>query len=329
MTSHPSFNAPCDVPRVRRLAVASSLVLLLLAPSVSSAQMVQSFDDLALRVNLGDRVHVEGTSGPAATGRLVRLTHDEMTIQTSAGERRYTRDDVREVRVGGHPLGKTALVGAVVLATLGAVTVCSREGAGGSCVAAPFGVAPVGAGFGLAIGGLISSMKAVYRAPEGRAPLAGAPAARGERASLLEDLALRVNLDDSVRVEDRSGGRTTGRLTRVTADEIEIQAADGAKHFTRESIRQVAVRRRPIRAAVLIGAGAGVATAVVAACAGSDREACEDSPILGGAVGAALGLAVGALIHRTTVVYPETGTQALLLPAISRHAAGVRVSLQW
>lgn len=172
-------------------------------------------------------------------------------------------------------------------------------------------------------------MRTIYRAPESRASVPGSRAASGVQASLLEDLALRVNLDDQLQVEDKSGTRTTGRLTPLTADEITLQTAAGEKHFTRETVRQVAMRRQPLRMAVLIGAGAGAATGAVAACAGPEREECADAPIIAGAFGAGLGLAVGALIHRTTIVRPEAEKRIRILPVISRDAVGVRVSQRW
>ena len=144
-----------------------------------------------------------------------------------------------------------------------------------------------------------------------------------------EDLALRVNLDDQLQVEDQSGGTTRGRLTRLTRDEIAIQTDAGEKHFPRDTVRQVAVRRHPLRLAVLIGAGAGAATGAVAACTGPGREECGDAPILVGALGAGLGLAAGALMHRTTIVYPEAKKRTLASPVVSRDAVGVRVSLCW
>lgn len=144
-----------------------------------------------------------------------------------------------------------------------------------------------------------------------------------------EDLALRVNLNDQLRVEDQSWGRTTGRLTRLTADEITLQTAAGEKHFTRETVRQVAVRHQPLRMSVLIGAGAAAVSGAVAACTGWDREECADAPIMAGALGAGLGLAVGALIHKTTIVYPEPEKRTSIVPAISRGVVGVRVSRRW
>jgi hypothetical protein len=172
-------------------------------------------------------------------------------------------------------------------------------------------------------------MRTVYRAPEHRASVPPAGGALGVQASLLEDLALRVNLDDQLRVDDRSGVATIGRLTRLTAEEITLQTAAGEKHFTRDTVRQIGVRRRPITMAVLIGAGAGAAIGAVAGCAGPDREECPDAWIMAGAPGAGLGLVVGALIHTTTIVYPEPEQRTFIVPAISRGAVGVRVSRRW
>jgi hypothetical protein len=319
------------VPWMRRTLVVSFFALMLLAPSEGSAQALQSFEDLALRVNLDDQLQVEDQSGVKATGRLIRLTRDEVAIQTNAGDKRFTNDTVRAVAVRGHSLRKGALIGAGVYAVLGAVACSSREAreGQGSCIVAPLSFAPFGAGVGLAVGALIPQMRTVYRAPENRASVPRSGGAIGVQASLLEDLALRVNLNDQLRVDDRSGVGTTGRLTRLTADEITLQTAAGEKHFTRETVRQVAVRRQPLRMAVLIGAGAGAATGAVAACKGPDREECADGPIIVGAFGAGLGLAVGALIHKTTIVYPEPEKRTFILPVISRVAVGVRVSLNW
>jgi hypothetical protein len=311
-----------------RRTVVGSFFALLLAPSQGSAQALQSFEDLALRVNLDDQLKVEDQSGVKAAGRLIRLKRDEMAIQTDAGEKRFTSDTVHEVAVRGYALRKSALIGAAVVAVLGAVATCSNEG-GAGCAFIGLRAAPFGAGVGLAVGSLIPQMNPIYRAPKNRVAVPVARAGGGVHASVLEDIALRVNLDDQLRVEDQSGGRTTGALTRLTADGITIQTDTGEKHFTVETVRQIAVRRRPLRMAVLIGGGAGAVTGALAACTGHAREECGDAPILAGGVGASLGLAVGALIHRTTIVYPAAEKRTLALPVISRDAVGVRVSRSW
>ena len=329
MASEINLNRRWPCASLRRTGLGSFVALMLLAPSQGSAQALQSFEDLALRVNLDDQLRVEDQSGATTTGRLTRLTSKEIAVQTKAGERRFTSDTVRELAVRSHSLRKGALIGIGVVAGLGALATCSHEGGGDCLIIGTLGAAPIGAGVGLAMGALISRMRTLYRAPESRGSVPGSRAASGVQASLLDDLALRVNLDDQLWVEDQLGVRTTGRLTRLTPDEITVHADAGEKHFARETLRQVAVRRRPLRMAVLIGAGAGAATGVVAACMGPEREECADAPIMAGAFGAGLGLAVGALMHKTTIVYPEPEKQTFVLPAISRDAVGVRVSRRW
>ena len=92
------------VPWMRRTVVVSFFALMLLAPSQGSAQALQSFEDLALRVNLDDQLRVEDQLEVKATGRLIRLTRDEIAIQTNAGEKRFASDTVRAVAVRGHAL---------------------------------------------------------------------------------------------------------------------------------------------------------------------------------------------------------------------------------
>ena len=106
---------------MRRTVVVSFFALILLAPCQGLAQVLQSFEDLALRVNLDDQLQVEDQLGVKATGRLTRLTRDEIAIQTEAGEKRFASDTVRAVAVRGHALRKGALIGAGVFAVLGAV----------------------------------------------------------------------------------------------------------------------------------------------------------------------------------------------------------------
>jgi hypothetical protein len=308
-------------------ALSLTLIAYLLAPPLPvTAQPLRSFDALALRVNLDDQLRVEDQSGVKATGRLTRLTRDEIAIQTDAGEKHFTSEQVRNVAMRGHALGKSALIGAGVFAVLGVVATATQ---GGNDGARPIGAVVIGAGLGVAIGALIPQMKTIYRPPEDRASVPRSRDAVAIQPSLLEDLGLRVNLDDTVRVEDQSGVRTSGRLTTLTDQAITIQTSAGEQHFTRETVRQVAVRRQPIRMAVLIGAGAGAALGAAIGCTGPERGECADGPIMIGAVGAGVGLAVGALIHRTTVVYPDPEKRTAVVPVISRNGAAVRVSRRW
>ena len=89
------------------------------------------------------------------------------------------------------------------------------------------------------------------------------------------------------------------------------------------------MRRRSLHTGVLIGAGVGAALGAVAACTGADRSECADGPILLGGFGGGVGLAVGALIPRTTTVYPVPQKRTSVLPTISRSAVSVHVSRRW
>jgi hypothetical protein len=305
----------------------------LLIPTRGAAQgaaQVQSFDDLGLRINLGDELQVNDQSGLRTRGRLIRLTRGEIVLQTDAGEKRFTSDSVREVALRSHSLRRTALIGAGVFAILGVVATCAHERGDNCVLVGSLGAAPIGAGAGLAAGALLPRMRTIYRAPpQTRAPDAASRADGQVQGTMLEELALRVNLDDQLQVEDQSGARVTGRLVHLTADEMTLLTDAGERRFRRELVRHVAVRRRPLRQAVLAGAGVGAAAGAIAACTGSSREECVDAPIMAGALGAGVGLAVGALLHTTTVVYPETRPRTMVAPLISRDVVGVRVDLRW
>ena len=313
----------------RAMAVVSLVVLVLTAPLECSAQVLHSFEDLPLRVNLDDQLQIEDQSGAKVSGRVTRLTPNDMTIQTSSGQKRFTSDSIRAIAARGHALRRGALVGTAVFAVLGAIAICSHEGGEGCGLGGAFGAAPIGAGVGVAIGGLIPQMTSVYRAPENRSSVPRAGAGTGVDASWLEDLALRVNLDDRLWVEERSGLRTAGRLVHLTDDDITIQTDAGEKHFTRETVRQVAVRHRPIRTVMLIGAGAGATFGAISECRGGAHADCPDGVIIESALGAGVGVLIGAAFDRATIVYPESKQRTVVLPAISRGGISVRLSRRW
>ena len=101
--------------------VVLSIAVVLLAPSPGSAQPLQSFQDLALRINLDDRLRIEDPSGARVTGRLTRLTLDEITIATDVGEKRFTSATTREVAVRRNWHRKGVLIGAGIGTVLGAL----------------------------------------------------------------------------------------------------------------------------------------------------------------------------------------------------------------
>src|ERR1700693_285282 len=95
-------------------------------------------------------LQIEDQSGAKVSGHVTRLTRNDMTIQTTAGEKRFTSDTVRAIAARGHALRRGALVGAGVFAVLGAVAICSHRGGADCGIVGPLGAAPIGAGVGLA-----------------------------------------------------------------------------------------------------------------------------------------------------------------------------------
>jgi hypothetical protein len=109
---------------MRRVIVALAIAFVLLVPSHGLAQPLQSFQDLARRIKVNDRLQIEDQSGARITGRLARLTRDEVAIQTNGGEQRFTSADVRSVAVRRGSGRWGALIGAGVGAVVGAALEC-------------------------------------------------------------------------------------------------------------------------------------------------------------------------------------------------------------
>jgi hypothetical protein len=301
--------------------VALAMALMLLLPSHAAAQPRQSFQDLALRLNLDDRLRIEDESGKTTTGRLTHLTRDEITIQTGAGEMRFTDATVRTITVRRAARRKSVLIGASIGAAVGALAGCTGPDRQ-ECADAPILLGGVGAGVGLALSTLIAPSTTVYASPIDMAS-AGRVA---QPPGLFDELALRVNLDDRIRVEDRSGARTTGRLTRLTGDEMTVETNAGEKRFTRDDVRAVAVRSYPLGMGALIGAGVFAAALAASPSCRSDPDCI---PIAAAPFGAGVGLAVGALIPRMTTVFRAQEKPVSFSPELSRGAVGVRASLRW
>lgn len=304
---------------MRPTLVISLAALISFTSTRGSAQTLQTFEDLALRINLDDQVRVRDRSGAHVTGRLTRLTRDSITILTRAGEKQFTSDAVGAVDVRDHALGKGALVGAASFAVLGAV-------AGNGSVS---GAAAIGAGLGAAIGSVVPTRRTIFRASESGASVRGPREGVGAGPDLLNELGPRINVDDRIRIEDQTGVRTTGRVTHLTADTITIETSAGDRRFTGEALREVAVRRSPVRLMTLVGAGAGVVAGALLECRGEPQSECPDGVMILGGLGAGCGAITGALIQRTTIVYARPGRMPVVVPTISRHGIGIQAGLFW
>lgn len=93
--------------------------LLWLATS-AAAQPVATFADLPARLNVGDRVSVEDRSGAVTSGRLERLTPEELAVAPGAGTARvFPAASVRRVQRRGDSLGNGLRLGAIIGGALG------------------------------------------------------------------------------------------------------------------------------------------------------------------------------------------------------------------
>jgi hypothetical protein len=317
-------------PRFRVVPAALAAALLtppLLAPSRAAAQL--PLEELALRLDLGDRVRVTDSAGRRVTGQLTALTADALALRTDGGITRVAGGAVRDVAVARPAFRRGAMIGAGAMAVLGAVTMCSN-GEDNCLVIGTLGAAPLGAGIGLAAAALVPRLTTVLRRAPGDAPAPGQPL-RGFRA----DLALHANLNDRVVVEEASGARTDGRLAALTADGITLRTATGERAFARDAVRAVSVRRPRHRTGVLAGAGVGAAGAAVAACTGDEREECPFATLLGGAAGAVVGLGLGTLLPKTVPAYPVAARDqpaaglVEVTPLVGRQAMGLQVHVTW
>lgn len=287
----------------------------------ASAQPLQSFRDLGLRVNLDDRLTIEDQSGARIVGRLTRLTRDEITIRAATGEQRLTRAAVRQVGVRRYLQREGVLIGAGAGAALGALAACAGSERT-ECADGPILAGAVGAGVGLALSRLFPRTATVYRSPVDEAPSRESGSPEGP----FDDLALRVNLDDRLRVDEGTGARTTGRLTALTGDEMTLETDAGPRRLTSATVRDVAVRRYSPGRGALFGAGIFTVLAVAAPACRSNPDC---SPIAAAAVGAGVGLAVAALIPRMTTVFRMQERRPSFSPQLSRGVRGIRVSLRW
>lgn len=86
----------------------------------AAAQPVATFADLPVRLNVGDRVSVEDRSGAVTSGRLERLTPEELAVAAETGTARvFPAARVRRVQRRGDSLGNGMSLGAIIGGALG------------------------------------------------------------------------------------------------------------------------------------------------------------------------------------------------------------------
>ncbi len=145
-----------------------ALLSLVGVAAAASAQPVDRFADLALRVNVGDAVTVEVQSGVPVTGRLVRITAEQIAVAgPDARERVFVAAEVQRVRRRGDGLGNGFRIGAFIGGAAGCAVsgVFSGEFRAADCMQGALIFAAAGAGLGLALDAMHSGSTTVFSAP--------------------------------------------------------------------------------------------------------------------------------------------------------------------
>jgi hypothetical protein len=115
-------------------------------------------------------------------------------------------------------------------------------------------------------------------------------------------------------------------VTGLTGETLTLDTDRGERRFTSATIRTVAARRYSLGRGALIGFGVLTIAAVSAPNCRSNPD-CQ--PLAAGAMGAGLGLAVGALMPRMAPVYSTSQAHVALSPLMSPRAVGMRATVRW
>lgn len=312
---------------MRRAFTVATLAIAFVSPTSGRAQQIQSFADLPLRINRDDRVRVVDPSGTRTTGRVVSFGREGLTLATDGGDRLFTSESVRQVDVNGKSTRRGAWIGAGLFAAMGAIACANNEK--GGCAAWPvLDALFFGMPLGMLVGSGIPTMRPIYKASAGQAP-ASAPRSAATAPSLRETLGMRVNLDDRLRIESSADATVKGLLRGLTDDYL-LLGQDGAEtQVMRQSIRKVSITRGHARLGTLVGFLVGAASDFSGSCTGDETAECADAIIMLGGLGAGAGAIIGAMIHTSTVVYPEHAARLSLAPALVGQRAGVRLSYRF
>lgn len=318
----------------RSTSVATVAIVVALNAPLAGAQSVESFAQLPLRINAGDDVRAIDQSGARVTGRVVSFGRDGLMLRTDDGDRRFTPATTQRIAVRSSSKARGALIGAGTFLVIGLVG-CPEDSAEGCPV---FAALLWGAPLGTLIGAWAPSMHTIYRSSASH-PSNDAPEVRGP--SLLNNLGMRVNLNDKLTVETIAGESSRGTLTMLADDWLELCESGDCRQqgayarlantaspsrFSRENIRRVSVTHSSTRKATLIGF-----LAASVACLPSAGNDWPDAFVLCGGLGAGIGALVGVRMHHTTVVYPAAPADAHVsfAPMMQRERVGLRVGYRF
>jgi hypothetical protein len=127
-----------------------ALLLMMLIPPLTSAEVNRSWDTLAATIDVGKKVVVTRMNGSKAEGELLSIDGESITVKVKKTGEKVSRENVLRVRYADIRMGHT-LLGLVIGFGAGAA-IGVKSGGGGY---AALGVGGIGAGIGSATGGAL------------------------------------------------------------------------------------------------------------------------------------------------------------------------------
>jgi len=144
------------------------------------------------------------------------------------------------------------------------------------------------------------------------------------------ELSGRVKPGDSVSITGADGRRTKGRVTELTASSLTLRVNDERRTFPEATVRKIVVEDSLLNGA-LIGFAAGFVPGAVLFPYMPDSEG--SGILIGGALfagaGAAIGLVIDGLFHRSITVSPPHGATFTVSPVLSPDRQAMLVSIRF
>ena len=134
-------------------------------------------------------------------------------------------------------------------------------------------------------------------------------------------------------ITDSTGREEKARIVDVSGEIVTTSIGDDIRRLRTTDIMRVRVRRSDsVINGALIGAGAAVASGLLLCSLTETWDNCRDDvgPMVRiGAIGAGIGIGMDALIRGRKTIYEtaQGSTRLHAAPIISRHAAGLQVSI--
>jgi hypothetical protein len=158
-----------------------------------------------------------------------------------------------------------------------------------------------------------------------------------EVASSFEQLVVLVKPGDKIAVVDVAGREMTGRIEKLSREALVLDTSAGPRHLAEVDVATIRQRRGDsLMNGAIIGAVAGTAYFATIAAILTDTEGGDviiPTLIAGvavcGAMGAAAGVGIDALITRRQVIFERSASQrrVAVLPVLGRGRGGVAVAV--